>query len=210
MKQNIGKLKYHEMKVIGLTGNMACGKTVVARMFEELGAKIIDADYIARLVVEPGEPAWKDILEKFGHEILNPDKKINRKKLGDVVFRDKEKREELNRITHPRIIDKIKFMLEEYRKENVKVVIVEAALIVERGGMKSIISDLIVVTADEEAQIKRLIERDGISREEALTRIKAQMPVSEKVKFATYVIDNSRTLEETRKQVEEVWKKINA
>ena len=198
------------MKVIGLTGNIACGKTVVARMFEELGAKIIDADYIARLVVEPGEPAWKDILEKFGHEILNPDKTINRKKLGDVVFRDKEKREELNRITHPRIIDKIKFMLEEYRKENVKVVIVEAALIVERGGMKSIISDLIVVTADEEAQIKRLIERDGISREEALTRIKAQMPVSEKVKFATYVIDNSRTLEETRKQVEEVWKKINA
>ena len=198
------------MKVIGLTGNIACGKTVVARMFEELGAKIIDADYIARLVVEPGEPSWKDILEKFGHEILNPDKTINRKKLGDVVFRDKEKREELNRLTHPRIIDKIKLMLEEYRKENVKVVIVEAALIVEKGGMKPIISDLIVVTADEEAQIKRLIERDGISREEALTRIKAQMPVSEKLKFATYVIDNSRTLEETRKQVEEVWKKINA
>ena len=198
------------MKVIGLTGNIACGKTVVARMFEELGAKIIDADYIARLVVEPGEPSWKDILEKFGHEILNPDKTINRKKLGDVVFRDKEKREELNRITHPRIIDKIKLMLEEYRKENVKVVIVEAALIVEKGGMKPIISDLIVVTADEEAQIKRLIERAGISREEALTRIKAQMPVSEKVKFATYVIDNSRTVEETRKQVEEVWKKINA
>ena len=198
------------MKVIGLTGNIACGKTVVARMFEELGAKIIDADYIARLVVEPGEPSWKDILEKFGHEILNPDKTINRKKLGDVVFRDKEKREELNRITHPRINDKIKLMLEEYRKENVKVVIVEAALIVEKGGMKPIISDLIVVTADEEAQIKRLIERAGISREEALTRIKAQMPVSEKVKFATYVIDNSRTVEETRKQVEEVWKKINA
>lgn len=198
------------MKVIGLTGNIACGKTVVARMFEELGAKIIDADYTARLVVEPGEPAWKDILEKFGHEILNPDKTINRKKLGDVVFRDKEKREELNRITHPRIIDKIKLMLEEYRKENIKVVIVEAALIVEKGGMKPTISDLIVVTADEEAQIKRLIERDGISGEEALTRIRSQMPISEKVKFATYVIDNSRTLEETRKQVEEVWKKINS
>ncbi len=179
-------------------------------MFEELGAKIIDADYTARFVVEPGEPAWKDILEKFGHEILNRDKTINRKKLGDIVFRDKEKREELNRITHPRIIDKIKLMLEEYRKENVKVVIVEAALIVEKGGMKPTISDLIVVTADEEAQIKRLIERDGISREEALTRIRSQMPISEKVKFATYVIDNSRTLDETRKQVEEVWKKINS
>ena len=205
----MGKLKYHEMRVIGLTGNIACGKTVVARMFEELGAKIIDADYIARLIVEPGEPAWKDIVEKFGHKILNPDGTINRKKLGDIVFRDIEKREELNRTTHPRIIDKIESMLEEYRKENIKVVIVEAALILEKGGMKPIISDLIVVTVDEEAQIKRLIERDGISREEALTRIKAQMPVSEKVKFATYVIDNSRTLEETRKQVEEVWKKIN-
>jgi len=198
----MGKLKYHEMRVIGLTGNIACGKTVVARMFEELGAKIIDADYIARLIVEPGEPAWKDIVENFGHKILNPDGTINRNKLGDIVFRDKEKREELNRITHPRIIDKIKLMLEECRKENFKVVIVEAALIVEKGGMKPIISDLIVVTVDEEAQIKRLIERDGISREEALTRIKAQMPVSEKVKFATYVIDDSRTLEETRKQVE--------
>ena len=197
------------MIAIGLTGNIACGKTVVARMLEELGAKIIDADYIARLVVEPSEQAWKDIVERFGHEILNPNRTINRKKLGDIVFRDEEKREELNRITHPRIIDKIKSMLDEYRKEKVNVVIIEAALIVEKGGMKPTISDLIVVTADEEAQIKRLIERDGISREEALTRIKAQMPVSEKVKFATYVIDNSRTLEETRTQVEEVWKKIN-
>ena len=100
------------MIVIGLTGNIACGKTVVARMLEELGAKIIDADYIARLIVEPGEPAWKEIVKKFGHEILNPDRTINRKVLGDIVFRDKEKREELNRITHPRIIDKIKLMLE--------------------------------------------------------------------------------------------------
>lgn len=198
------------MIVIGLTGNIACGKTVVARMLEELGAKIIDADYIARLIVEPGEPAWKDIVEKFGHEILNPDRTINRKVLGDIVFRDKEKREELNRITHPRIIDKIKLMLEEHRKENVKVVIIEAALIVEKGGMKPIISDLIVVTADEEAQIKRLIKRVGISREEALTRIRSQMPISKKVKYATYVIDNSGSLGETRKQVEEIWERINS
>ncbi len=198
------------MKVIGLTGNIACGKTVVAKMFEEHGAKIVDADYIARLVLEPGEPAWKDIVGKFGHEILNPDRTINRKKLGDIVFRDEEKREELNRITHPRIIDKIKLMLKEYRKENIKVVILEAALIVEKGGMKPIISDLIVVTADEEEQIKRLIERDGISREEALTRIRSQMPISEKVKYATYVIDNSGSLEKTRKQVKEVWERISS
>jgi dephospho-CoA kinase len=198
------------MKVIGLTGNIACGKTIVAKMFEELGARIIDADYIARRVVEPGEPAWKEIVEKFGPEILNPDDTINRKELGDIVFRDKEKREELNNITHPRIIERIKLILEEYRKEKVEVVIIEAALIVEKGGMKPIISGLILITADEEAEITRLIKRDGVSRKQAITRIKSQMPLSEKIKYANYIIDNSGNLKDTRNQVREVWKKINA
>jgi dephospho-CoA kinase len=197
------------MKVIGLTGNIACGKSVVASMFEELGARVIDADRISRLVVELGKPVWKEIVERFGEEVLNSDGTIDRKKLGETVFRDKEKREELNRITHPRIVGRIKEILEEYRKEGAGVVIVEAALILEKGGMKPIISNLIVVTADIEAQITRLIRRGGFSRQEALSRINSQMPISEKVKHATYVIDNSRTLEETRKQVEEVWKKIS-
>jgi dephospho-CoA kinase len=198
------------MKVIGLTGNIGCGKSVVARMFEELGARVIDADLIARLVVEPGEPAWNEIVQTFGEAILNSDGTINRGKLGEIVFNDKEKREALNRISHPRIIERIKELIEEFRKENVEVVIVEAALIVEKGGVKPLINDLIVVTADEEAQIRRLIERNALSREEALSRIKSQMPLSEKVKYATYLIDNSGTLDETRKQVEEVWKRINS
>lgn len=196
------------MKVIGLTGNIGCGKSVVARMFEELGARVIDADRIARLVVEPGESAWKEIVQTFGEAILNSDGTINRGKLGEIVFNDKEKREALNRITHPRIVERIKEVIEDFRKENVEVVIVEAALIVEKGGMKPLINDLIVVTADEETQIRRLIERNALSREEALSRIKSQMPLSEKVKYATYVIDNSGTLDEMRKQVEEVWKRI--
>jgi dephospho-CoA kinase len=149
-------------------------------------------------------------VEKFGREILNPDQTINRSKLGKIVFGDEEKRMELNRITHPRIIGRIKELVEEYKKQGVKVVVVEAALIVERGGLRPLIGDLIVVTADEETQIRRLIERNGFSREEAIARIKAQMPISEKVKHATYVINNSGTLEETRKQVEEVWGKINS
>lgn len=198
------------MRVIGLTGNIACGKSVVARMFEELGARIIDADLIARLVVEPGKPAWEEIVERFGRGVLNPDMTINRGRLGDIVFRDKEKREELNRITHPRIIERIKELIEEYEKNGVGVVIVEAALIVEKGGMKPLIKDLIVVTSDEETQIRRLMERSGLSREEALSRIRSQMPSSEKVKYATYVIDNSGTLEETKKQVEEVWRRIGS
>ena len=196
------------MKVIGLTGNIGCGKSVVARMFEELGARVIDADRIARLVVDPGEPAWKEIVKTFGKEILNQDGTINRGRLGEIVFNDKEKRETLNGITHPRIIERIKELIEEAGRENVEVVIVEAALIVEKGGMKPLINDLIVVTADEKAQIRRLMGRDRFSREAALSRIRSQMPLSEKVGLATYVIDNSGTLEETRRQVEEVWKRI--
>jgi dephospho-CoA kinase len=198
------------MEVIGLTGNIGCGKSVVARIFEGLGARVIDADRIARLVVEPGEPAWKEIVRTFREGILNPDGTINRGKLGEIVFNDKEKRDALNSITHPKIVERIKELIEELRKEDVEVAIVEAALIVEKGGMKPLINDLIVVTADEETQIRRLIERDGFSREAALSRIKSQVPISEKVKYATYVIDNSGTLEGTRKQVEEVWKRINS
>jgi dephospho-CoA kinase len=198
------------MKVIGLTGGVACGKSVVASMFRELGANIIDADQVARSVVKPGQPAWKEIVERFGEVVLNSDGTINRNQLGGIVFGDGEKREELNRITHPRIIGKIKELIEEHRNEGAGVVIVEAALIVEKGGMKPIISDLIVVTADEETQIKRLTQGVGLSREEALLRIKSQMPISEKIKHATHVIDNSGNLETTRNQVKEIWEKINS
>jgi dephospho-CoA kinase len=158
--------------------------------------------------VDPGEPAWKEIVKTFGKEILNQDGTINRGRLGEIVFNDKEKRETLNGITHPRIIERIKELIEESGRENVEVVIVEAALIVEKGGMKPLINDLIVVTADEKAQIRRLMGRDRFSREAALSRIRSQIPLSEKVGLATYVIDNSGTLEETRRQVEEVWKRI--
>lgn len=198
------------MKVIGLTGNIASGKSVVASMFRELGAVVIDADQVARLVVEPGQPAWKEIVERFGKEVLNPDGTINRSRLGEIVFRDEEKREELNRITHPRIIERIKEIIEKYRKEGAKIVIIEAALIVEKGGMKPIIDNLIVVTADEETQMRRLTQMVGLSQEDALLRIKSQMPTSEKIKHATYVIDNSGGLEETREQVKKVWEMIKS
>ena len=196
------------MKVIGLTGNIACGKSLVADVFRQLGARVIDADQIARLVVKPEEAAWHDIVEKFGEGILNPDKTIDRKKLGDIVFNDEEKRQELNRITHPRIREKIKELLKGYESEGVEVTILEAALIVEGGGLIPLLDALVVVTADEESQIKRLRERKGFSREAAISRIRSQMPQEEKVKHADYVIDNSGTPEETRGQVEEIWKKI--
>ncbi len=196
------------MKVVGLTGNIASGKTEVAKIFKDLGAKIIDADQIAREIVKPGEIAWEEIRREFGDEILNSDRTINRLKLGEIVFKDNEERDRINKITHPRIIERMKELIKKYKKDNVKVVIIEAALIVERGGLKDTIDGLIVITADEETQIKRIIKRDELKRDEAISRINSQMPIAEKVKHATYVIDNSGTLSETRKQVEEVWEKL--
>lgn len=192
------------MKVIGITGNIASGKSTVARMFEALGARIIDADEIARIVVEPGAPAWEEIVSEFGRDILEPDGAINRKRLADIVFGDEAKRKRLNDITHPRIRERISELLREYEKEGALVVMVEAALIVERGGLKSLIDGLIVVTADEETQIERLIRDKGYKREEAVSRLRAQMPAREKMMHGDYIIDNSGSLEDTRARVKAV------
>lgn len=192
------------MKVIGITGNIASGKSTVARMFEALGARIIDADEIARIVVEPGAPAWEEIISEFGRDVLEPDGAINRKRLADIVFGDEAKRKRLNDITHPRIRERISELLKEYEKEGALVVMVEATLIVERGGLKSLIDGLIVVTADEETQIERLIRDKGYRREEAVSRLRAQMPAREKMMHGDYIIDNSGSLEDTRARVKTV------
>jgi len=196
------------MKVIGLTGNIASGKSVVASMLQDLGAKVVDADDIARKVVEPNEPAWREIVNTFGRDILNPDETINRKKLGEIIFNDNEKRKILNNITHPKIIQKVREAVETHKNENVEAVIIEAALIVEKGGLKDLIEKLIVVTSEEEAQIKRLTKRNSLSKEEALSRINSQMPTSEKALHADYIIDNSGTIDKTQDQVKSIWNKI--
>jgi len=196
------------MKVIGLTGSIASGKSVVASMLENLGAKVIDADDIARKVVEPNEPAWREIVYAFGEDILNPDNSINRKGLGEIIFNDNEKRKILNDITHPKIIQKVRERVETYKNENVEVVIIEAALIVEKGGLKDLIEKLIVVTSDKESQIERLIKRNSLSKEEALSRINSQTPTSEKTLHVDYIIDNSGAIDKTQNQVNNIWLEI--
>jgi len=150
----------------------------------------------------------REITDEFGSKIQNSDETINRKKLGEIIFRDQDKRQKLNKITHPRILAKIKERIESYKKEKVKVVIIEAALVAENGGLKNLLDYLIVVTADEETQISRIAERDNLTREDALSRIRSQMPISEKIKHATFIIDNSGSLAETRTRVEGIWEKI--
>lgn len=197
------------MRIIGLTGNIASGKTTVAKMFERLGAKIVDADLIAREVVEPDKPAHKEIEKHFGSGIMNDDRTIDRQKMGEIIFNNEGQREILNRITHPRITQEIKRKIEDCRSQGAEAVIVEAALIVENSGwLKDAVDCLVVVRAQEESQIERMLQRNEYTRKEAKSRLKSQMPGSDKEKHGDYVIDNSGSLLETEKQVMRVWNKI--
>ena len=196
------------MKIIGLTGNIGSGKSTVANMFEKLGAKIIDADEIARYVVEPEKPAWKDLVSEFGEEILKNDKTLNRKMVGDLVFNDENKREKLNSIIHPRIMEEINLLIDKYRSENAEIVIIEAALLIEKRGLINFLDKLIVVSINKESQRQRIKERDNLNSEEILSRIESQMSNEEKIKLADFIIDNSENIEKTSQQVKKIWESL--
>ncbi len=197
------------MKVIGLTGNIGSGKSTVAEMFRQLSAKIIDADSIARKIVEPGQRAWKEIKDVFGDEVISSDQSIDRQKLGDIVFNDVSKRALLDNITHPKIFDEINNLVNEYEKDHSNVVIIEAALIIEKGGLLDLIDKLILVVVDEDTQTKRIKLRDNIPSDQIQSRIKSQMQISEKKKYADYIIDNNGSVLKTRTQANKIWKEIN-
>ena len=194
------------MRVIGLTGGIASGKSTVAKTLERLGAVIIDADLLAREVVAPGEAAYHAIVAEFGEGILNPDRTINRLALGNLVFADPEARRRLEDITHPAIRRRAEQRLADLRRDGTQVVFYVAPLLIEAGAA-SRVDEVWVVYADRETQIRRLIERDKIGRNEALQRIEAQMPMEEKKKFGRIVIDNQGTPEEMERRVREIWER---
>lgn len=196
------------MKVIGLTGNIGSGKSTVSLLFKELGAEIIDADQVARDVVQQGKPALKEIAQLFGKGILNSDGSLNRKHVAEIVFSSDEKREQLNSIIHPAIFKRITDDLEEYKKAGADMVILEAALILEKKGLIKLIDNLVVVSIDKETQIKRLLKRGDLSVEQINARIKSQLSNSEKIKHADYIIDNNGKLENTREQVKNIWSNL--
>ncbi|MFQ5894906.1 MAG: dephospho-CoA kinase [Nitrospinota bacterium] len=190
------------MVVVGLTGGIASGKSVVAKMLRERGAHLIDADALARKLVEPGEPALEEVVRAFGRGVLNPDGTLNRKALGGRVFQDPGERRRLEAILHPRIWAEEDALIERYRPEDPRgVVVVEAALMVETGSYRRF-DLLVVVDCDERQQVERLRERDGLGEEEARARLAAQMPLREKVKLAWRVVDNRGPLARTEGQVE--------
>jgi len=196
--------------IVGLTGGIVGGKSTVASMFKDLGAKIIDADKLGHSVILPNKPAWKKIVKIFGKDILRNDLTVDRGKLGKIVFANQALLKKLNEITHPEITKMIKKEINseiDKTHNQEKILIIDAALIYE-AKIDRLIDKIIVVYIDEDEQIKRLVMRNNLSKEEALQRIKSQMPMKEKVKMADYVIDNSNSLDETKKQVEKIWKNL--
>ncbi len=192
------------MRKVGLTGGIASGKSTVSGMFRDFGVPVIDADLIAREVVAPGTPALKAIIDAFGEGVLTEDKSLNRARLGEIVFSDPAKKKILEGILHPEIIAEQDRQLRDIELTgNVPVAVVDAAVMIESGSWKRF-DKIVVVDCDESQQIGRLCQRNAMNEEEAKRRVDAQMPLSEKVGYADYVIDNRGSIDDTRKQVEEL------
>lgn len=190
------------MHIIGLTGGIASGKSTVAEMLKGLGCVIVDTDVLAHEVCKPGFPAYHDIVKTFGEEFLFPDKTLDRKKLGDFVFRAQEALKKLNAIVHPRVWEAVSAAIEKCSMDDVVVLVVP--LLIE-ANMQSTVNEIWLCACAGEVQIKRLVERDGFTEEEARLRIHAQMPLEGKKKFAHKIIDTGVTLSETQKQVEQFY-----
>lgn len=188
------------MKRIGLTGGIASGKSTVAVKLRALGATVIDADLLAREIVKPQEPALLEIEKTFGSEMISPDGTLDRKRLGALVFQDPEKLALLNAITHPRIIALAEKRFQEAEAAGAKATFLDAALLFEAGWDKHLDAVWVVAVPPEE-QLRRLVARDGFTPEEAEARIRAQLPLEEKVRRAQVVIDNSGALADTYRQV---------
>ena len=196
------------MMRIGLTGGIGSGKSTVADLFRKRGAHVIDLDLIAREVVEPGRAAWRGIVEHFGKEILNGEGRIDREALGKIVFRDSAKREELNRIVHPAVSHALRHRLDTIkRKDTDAIIILDSPLLIEVGRHKKM-DAVILVYASPEMQIRRIMKRNGYTRQEAQDRLRSQMPLDEKIPFADYVIHNEGEPEKTEEAVEDVWKEL--
>lgn len=193
---------------VALTGGIASGKSVVADILEQLGCFVHRADKVAHELMEPGKPAWEKIVDHFGHGILNKDNSINRARLGAIVFADKKERLFLNNILHPLVMKRKQEVIRRLQEEGrYKIYVSEAALTIE-AGYSHYYDKIVVIFCQPEEQIKRLMARDGISREEAIKKFKAQMPPEEKLKYADYVIDTSGSIQETIERTEQVFRSL--
>ena len=194
--------------LLGVTGSVATGKSTVAGMLEELGARTIDFDVLSRVVVAPDKPAWQDIVAYFGEQVLAEDRTLNRTKLREIIFKDLEKKKKLESFQHPRIFEEFMRQVEQYAREDPNAVIQAVVPLLIEVNMQSLFHNILMVYASEEAQKKRLMKRDGSTEEMAMNMIRSQLSADEKKGYCDLVVDNSGTIEETRLQVERLWKKL--
>ncbi len=192
------------MIIVGLTGSVGTGKSTVTNFFRELGAYIIDWDELARKVTRPHLRAWKEVVEYFGKGILNEDLTINRQKLAEIVFSDKGKVTKLNQIVHPEVFKEDERITNEIKSLDPDALIIKDIPLLFELTRPVFVDKIVVVSASEQTQLRRLEEK-GMSREDARSRIKSQLPLGEKIKSADFVISNDGSLEETKKQVEKIY-----
>ena len=194
--------------LIGLTGNIGCGKTLVATQFEKLGGHVIDADKISRQLVESGQPALNEIVEQFGESVLTPDRALDRKKLAAIVFDDAARKKALEKILHPRVFQAEQKIYSTLREKDPRaLVLIDAALLIESGNYKNV-DKVVLVACDEETLIRRVLERGSLSREEIQKRLRSQMSLQEKRKYADYVIDNNSSLDDLNRAVESLFNEL--
>jgi len=193
---------------VGLTGGLASGKSFVGRALSDLGCLLIQADLLGRQVLEQGGETYEAVVKTFGNQIVDPDGRINRRRLAKIVFSDPEQLAKLNALVHPRVKERERDLAAEFAREHPDgIAVTEAAILVETGSYKDY-DRLIVAVCRPEQQIERSMERDGVSREEVLNRLSRQMPLEEKVKHADFIIDTSGTKEDTLQQVRTVYESL--
>lgn len=198
------------MYLVGLTGGIGSGKSTVARLLDERGAVVIDADRIAREVVEPGTEGLAAVVERFGEDILDPEGRMDRAAVAEIAFSDDQAREDLNAIIHPRVRQRIAERLGEIaadERERNRIVVLDVPLLVEGGGDHGY-EDVLVVTAPEEVRVRRLVEDRGMDPDDVRARISSQASDEERLAVATHVIDNAGTMDELERQVDEVYAEL--
>ena len=194
--------------VIGLTGGIASGKSTVSQMFQGFHVPVIDADVIAREVVEPGKEAYNEIVAAFGKEVLGENGELDRPKLGSIVFHNEEKRLLLNGIVHPAVREEMNAQKDMYIREKAQAVVLDIPLLFE-SKLTGLVNEILLVYVDSETQLTRLMERNNFTEEEAKARIASQMPLEDKITLADKVINNNGTMEETKAQLSRILKEWN-
>jgi len=196
------------MILVGLTGGVATGKSTVAKMFKQCGAAVINADLLARQVVEPGKPAWRAIVKLFGKTVLNQDRSLDRQALGSIIFHNPKKRRQLERIIHPRVAREQQRLVRRVAKRKPHAVVIYEVPLLFEAGVGKRVDTIIVVTVDRETQVARLKKRNGLSRAEALRRISSQMPLAKKIQRANHVLNGTLPRPSLRRQVGQLLKSL--